>query len=310
MTPPDSAIPTLERPAFFPGERLLAGDLSAVQSYQRTLRWLHNRALHDWGVALGLRVSGVRGDKTVRVTAGLALDRAGREILLPAALELQVPAVAGTSAGAPTDFYVTASWLDDTALTPEVRGGDCETEGAVRLGETCAVRFQHPASFAGTDWVYGSDLVLASIAVRDCKLASAVTTADRREIAPPTPYLGAGSTMPGDTPWELWRNPSNVVIGVRTTVSTAEAGFTTTPRYEARIGGGADFGAGPGAVHVAGYVQIVDPTPHSFVCAVVLPRGTVGAVPLNPPNPVLTDNFMRTLTDNLQWHVVWMGVEG
>src|SRR5512147_2501965 len=149
----DSAIPLLERPAFFAGERLLAADLAAMQRYHRTLRWLHNRSLHDWGVALGLGVSGARGSKTVRITAGLALDRAGREILLPAPLELLVPAVAGAAGGGPMDIYVTASFRDDALLTPVTRAGDCDTEGAIRLPESCAVRFQHPAAFFGTYWV-------------------------------------------------------------------------------------------------------------------------------------------------------------
>lgn len=302
-------IPLLERPAFFRGERLLAADLDSLQRYHRTLRWLHNRALHDWGIALGLGLSGNKGDKIVKITPGLALDRAGREIVLPAMRELQVPAVAGNPAGGPVDFYVTASYLEDESLTPETRGGDCETEGAIRLPETCSVRCQHPGSVAGTDWVFGTDIVIGSIKVQDCKLAATVTDKDRREITRETPYVGAGSSRPGDTAWELWKNPANQPIGAKTKVSTAEAGFSTTPRYEARIGGDFGYSGGGAGTVVAGYVQILDPTPTSFVCAVLLPQGNAGAVPLNKTNPVLTSAFMTKLTSILAWHVVWIGVE-
>jgi hypothetical protein len=305
-----SRIPPLERPSFFPGERLAASDLDAVQRYHRTLRWLHNRAMHDWGVALGLAVSGERGEKTVRVTPGLAVDRAGREVLLAEPTTLQVPALAGTAAGEPVDLYLTASYLDDDALTPETRGGECGAAGAVRYAERCALRFQRPASFAGTDWVSGVDLVLASIKVRDCKLAAAVAAGDRREIAPPSPHVAAGSTTPGDTPWELWTNFAGVVVGVRTRVSTAHAGFIDVPRYQARVGGRTLHGSGSTAIRVDGYVQIEDATANAFTCGVLLPQGSTGSEPLNPTGMVLTSSFMATLSTVLEWHVVWMGVEG
>jgi len=246
----------------------------------------------------------------VQVSAGMGLDRAGREILLPRGLTLQVPAVAGGSGGAPATYYVTVSWLDDASLTPEQRAGDCEAEGAVRLIENCAVRFQRPAGAVGTDWEYGTDLVLGTIAVRDCKLASDVTATDRREIAPASPYIGAGTTKPGDTSWQLWRTPNNVPIGVQTLVSTAEAGFTSTPRYEARIGGQFAFGTGALETHLAGYVQILNATPQSFVCGVLLPQGTAGTVALNRSSQVLVPGFMNVLASTLQWHVAWSGVEG
>jgi hypothetical protein len=304
-------IPLVHRPTAFPGQRLVASDLAAMQRYHRVLRWLHNRALHDWGVALGLTVTGNRGDKTIRIAAGAALDRDGREILLAEPVELQVPAVAGTAAGQPMPFYVTASYLEDDALTPETRGGDCDTEGAVRLAERCQLRFQHPPPFAGTDWVSGTDLVLASITVKDCKLAAPVTADDRREVQGAGPHVASGSTVPQATPWDLWRDPTNDPIGVRTTVSTVDAGFATTPHYMARVGGNVTTSqGGAGIVIVLGYVQILDASPTSFTCGVLLPPGTATLFALNTKARVLTPAFMPVLQSVLQWHVVWLGVEG
>jgi hypothetical protein len=43
---------------------------------------LHHRALHDWGVASGLEVSGAAGQATVTVAPGVAIDRKGQLIVL------------------------------------------------------------------------------------------------------------------------------------------------------------------------------------------------------------------------------------
>ncbi|HVE34937.1 MAG TPA: hypothetical protein VNC18_15350 [Gemmatimonadaceae bacterium] len=308
MTAPGGIIPSLQRPAFFPGERLVASDLAAVQLYHRELRWLHNRALHDWGVALGLTVTGNRGDKTVHINPGAAVDRGGREILLAQAVDLQLPAVAGTAAGDPMDFYITASYVEDGDLTPETRGGDCDTEGAVRLAERCRLRFQHTASFNGSDWVSGVDLVLASARIKDCKLASPVAADDRREIARGGPYVAAGATMDGATPWDIWKI-GGTPVGVQTTVSTASAGFTNTPSYEARVEGATSVNVG-GLFVVAGYPVVSNPTPSEFTFGVLLPQGTIAGADLNRKTAVYTNAFLNQLMNTLKWHVVWSGVEG
>jgi hypothetical protein len=299
-------IPDVHRPAWFDGQRVVASDLAAMQRYHRGLRWLHNRSLHDWGVAVGLTVAGDRGDKTVRISAGAALDRDGREILLARATELAVPAVASDVGGQAITFYVTASYVEDDQLTPQTRTGDCRTEGAVRLVERCQLRFQHPPPFGGTDWVFGTHVVLATIRVKDCMLADPVQATDRREVRRGGPHIASGSTTPQITPWELW-SIASTPVGVRTRVDTSEAGFATTPHYLARIGGQVSTtqGAPPGQKIVLGYPQVLDPTPTSFTCAVLLPSG---AANLNPSAAVLTPDFMPLLTYTLQWHVVWLGI--
>src|SRR5687768_13062510 len=116
----DLEIPLLERPDFFDGQRLAAGDLRAVHQYHEHLRWLHNRALHNWGIAAGYEVVGVRGEKVVRVHGGYAMDSRGREIVLAAEVKMAVPAVAG-----PTDFYLTAAYEPDDAIEPQTWSGPC-----------------------------------------------------------------------------------------------------------------------------------------------------------------------------------------
>ena len=75
-------IPDLSRVAFFDGERLDAGDLNAASSLQRELRWLHNRSLHSWGIALGFAVSGDKGAQQITVGPGYGVDCLGREVIL------------------------------------------------------------------------------------------------------------------------------------------------------------------------------------------------------------------------------------
>ena len=59
------------------------------------------------------------------------------------------------------------------------------------------------------------------------------------------PRIGSGSTVPGDTPWEVWseRITGNtlrltaVPVGIQVTIDTSAAGFTETPCYFAWLQG-------------------------------------------------------------------------
>src|SRR5262245_31968611 len=165
-------IPLLERPAFFENQRLTAADLTATQSYNRELRWLHNRSLHSWGIAFGFAVSGPRGAQSVRVESGYAIDCIGRDLVLDEAREMPIPAVAGSSDGNPASYYLTISYAEDSDLTPITRAGACNSSGAVRRPETPIVRWQDPADTnASSRYRPGLDVVLAAIRVQNCQLA-------------------------------------------------------------------------------------------------------------------------------------------
>ena len=123
----------LERVEFFNGERLFAADLQTLEEFQREMRWLHNKSLHQPGVASGFAVSGEKGDRQVLVQPGYALDSDGREIVLT---ELQhteaVPPVADDGAGNPVTFYLTVSY-PATLLPSQTQQADCSSDppGAV-----------------------------------------------------------------------------------------------------------------------------------------------------------------------------------
>lgn len=309
-------LPALQRPSFFEGQRLMADDLADVQTYHRELRWLHNRSLHNWGIAFGLAVTGKRGEKAVRLQGGLALDCRGRELILSDTQELPIPAVAGASDGSgPATYYLTLRYAEDADLVPEIRNGVCGTSGAVRRPEQPLVRWLDPDE----DFQIGLDIVVASIQVQNCQLLKDVSAAERRDALPAQqPYVAAGRTQAGQTAWRLWPDAESP-FGVATTVATTSAGFRTTPRYQAHIMGPRNFTLIDDNEErqgvVDGYAQISLPAAASFDLIVLLPTGLIGSgTPLNPAI-VFTEEFMLRLSQlsepgDLGWHVAWMGVEG
>jgi hypothetical protein len=314
-------IPELERPAFFEGQRLTAADLTAVQGYHRELRWLHNRSLHNWGIAFGLAVTGLRGERTVRIQPGYALDCKGRDLILSEPLEMAIPPEAGDSSGNPVTYYLTASYAEDTDLTPETRNGTCGSSGAVRRPEEPIVRWQDPDETSGDDrFERGIDVVLASIKVQNCQLLEDISSSERRDAVPAQqPYVAAGETKPGQTEWRLWQpnQDSDLVVGIITTVTTTDAGFRTTPRYQAHVIGPRVFSTvvfeEERQIVLDGYTQVLNAGAGSFDLVMILPQGIVSDTLLNPEQ-VLNDELMNRLSNNeegdLGWHVVWMGVEG
>lgn len=313
-------IPELERPAFFNGQRLTAADLTAVQAYHRELRWLHNRSLHNWGIAFGLAVTGSRGERAVRVRPGYALDCKGRDLILSEALELAIPPVAGDSNGEPVTYYLTASYAEDAELTPETRRGSCGSSGAVRRPEEPIIRWQNPDDTGSEHrFTQGIDVVLASIQVQNCQLVADISGSERRDAVPAQqPYVAAGQTKAGQTQWRAWPPEDNQerFIGITTTVTTTDAGFRTTPRYQAHVIGSrlALQTDNQAQIVVDGYTQVLNASAGSFDLVMTLPQGMIGSGWLNPPD-ILTPELLDRLSNNsaagdLGWYVVWMGVEG
>jgi hypothetical protein len=310
MTSP-SGIPDLTRPDFFDGQRLDATDLSSIYDFHRELRWLHNRALHDWGIASGLGVSGAKGGREVTISPGYAIDCLGHDLVLSERTTLVVPAIGGAPTGGPVQLYLTASWLDDDAIdASETRDGVCADGGAVRRPERPRLRFQNPRDpRAGDDrFRRGVDIVLASVLIEDCKLAAAPSLAERRDAHPATqPYVFAGTTPAGATDWRVFP-ASGAPEGVETIVDTAAAGVTRAPAYSANVvGPRALSGVGP---VIDGFASVVAPTATSFTLRVTLPRNLVTATHAMNPDAIFVAGTLAQLRDQLRWSVSWMGIEG
>src|SRR3954452_21948060 len=95
MTVDDLGLdPALERLNYRNGQRIVAADLRAEQGYHIGVRRWLNRTLFNPGIAKGLEGTPSTTDKhAVVVSAGLAIDVMGRELIVPAALEVPVSGI-------------------------------------------------------------------------------------------------------------------------------------------------------------------------------------------------------------------------
>jgi hypothetical protein len=291
-------IPTLERPAFFDGQRLTADDLADALAYERELRWLHNRSLHGWGIATGYPVTGARGARSAIVGPGYALDCAGRDLVLEDARELPVPAVAG-----PAPWHLVVSYAPDDELAAEHRAGSCGTEGAVRLFDAPALRWIDASGKSKEQVRPGLDLILATAEVRGCRLARDVSLAHRSPLVRPQPYVFAGQTSSDRTRWRRWEDGGDLV-GLVTTVSTAAAGFRSTPTYQARLAGSRNLGD----ILYDGFTHIAEASTTSFEFRVAMPSGLIEDAD-GSERRFNEEVDVDILRGDLYWHVVWMGVE-
>lgn len=235
----------VERLHFFNGQRLTATDLQGIEAFNREMRWLHNRSLHQPGIGNGFAVRGNKGDREVWIGPGYALDALGREIVLTQPMSRQVPPVANDDDGKPVAFDLAVRYPDDADLEEaETRAGICDTHGVVRLREEpifCWVRLRRNGqgqllvqdAKQGKAIQDGMLITLARVEVFNCQLHGFVSIAERRDARPSClPYLACGMVKP--EPWEVVMQTEGRLI-LKADVDTKEAGFITTPCYSAAI---------------------------------------------------------------------------
>lgn len=87
-------ITNRERNRYFYGKLLTVRDFELEQDYHIARRCLINRALFGTGVVCGMGVT-ASDDSTLIIESGLAIDHAGREILLPESLIRKLPMIEG-----------------------------------------------------------------------------------------------------------------------------------------------------------------------------------------------------------------------
>src|SRR5688500_10075771 len=86
----------LSRPHYFSGKLITEKDLNQEQTYFIEKFKRHNRSLHGFGVVFGLKVSTDKGK--VKISAGMALDCEGNEIIIPSDQTLPPPSFDSKSA--------------------------------------------------------------------------------------------------------------------------------------------------------------------------------------------------------------------
>jgi hypothetical protein len=80
----------LSRPHYFSGKLLTVDDFNQEQTYVIEKFKRHNRSLHGFGVVSGLRVT--TEARKIKISAGMALDCEGNEIIIPSDQTLPPPA--------------------------------------------------------------------------------------------------------------------------------------------------------------------------------------------------------------------------
>ena len=109
----------VKRLNYYDHQFLRAPDFSDEQDYHLSMRRLHNSVLHTWGVVQGLQVTLAGGGTgtAVTVNAGVAMDSAGREIVLASDTNLEL---GGAAAGA--TLYITIAY-DEQQSDPTTEAG-------------------------------------------------------------------------------------------------------------------------------------------------------------------------------------------
>jgi hypothetical protein len=145
------AVRSFSRPRYFHGQLLDVRHFESEQAYFKRKQWMLNRLISGFGVVCGLDVQVGEDDHSVVVLPGVALDKRGREIVVPSrSKEIPIePKPADESDngrngkkndGCDDDWVHLVICYDECKTDPEpVLSGGCEgpercSPGAVREG--------------------------------------------------------------------------------------------------------------------------------------------------------------------------------
>jgi hypothetical protein len=300
----------VERVRFFDNERLIAPDLQAIDDFARQMRWLHNRSLHQPGVASGYAVVGEKGDREVTIQPGYAIDSLGREIVLTLPRKQPVPPQAGDGLGGPATFDLTVSY-PSTLPEPESRTADCAnaTPGAVRLEESPV--FCWVAAFRNDplrDQIEsGTRIVLGRAEVLNCQLNLRISVAQRSDARPGVhPFVYSGVASPD---WTVTRGPFGIDLAplkgtTPVPVDTSAAGFRTAPGYFVGLADDPTVLLNGKAQRLEVFVSIANPATRGFEVSLLIPDLILLAAGI-PSEDVQAALKKHPPT----WRIEWMGVE-
>lgn len=335
-------MPFIERQQFYNGQRLFAADLQGLEAFNREMRWLHNRSLHQAGIGNGLAVFGKKGDRSVTIQPGYAIDAAGREIVLTEGHTEPVPPVAGEADGKAKSYDLTVAYPDDEDLeVSELRDGVCLARGAVRLREApvfCWVPLVGASDKVAQSVKMGLRIVLARVGIADCQLQSDVrdeAIAVRRSARPAKqPYVACGGA--GLSAWSarlvslgFTVAGSNRWLTLSGKVDTQAAQFQTTPCYSAHLIGPSELLVDARPVLLVEHTHIEEPQPKSFQAVAFILATAQSVPPVVEPGPtellevaeapvgelvaaVALSDLDKKIVEAIKkdWHLIWMGVEG
>jgi hypothetical protein len=131
----------IARPTFYEGEILPAADLGATVDYARNQMARQSRYLHTWGIATGLVLK-----DPATLTAGIAIDGTGREIVVPDDVQLD-PSTFDVFIQADGTYYpVYLNGVDQAAAPASSLTGACGGSQPTSMQETYSITFGAPGS--------------------------------------------------------------------------------------------------------------------------------------------------------------------
>jgi hypothetical protein len=136
---------TIARPTFYEGEILPAADLGASVDYARNQMARHERYLHSWGIATGLDLTFANGAATL--SAGVAIDGTGREIVVPADIQLDFTTFdVYVETDSNTWYPVFLTGMDQPVSPSSNLTGACGNSQSTSTQEVYQVTFGSPGS--------------------------------------------------------------------------------------------------------------------------------------------------------------------
>lgn len=311
----------LERVRYWQGQMLRSRDFNDIHAIEEQRRWWHNRALHNaYGIHLdpvdpqnpnaspALFVKLTPDETAVTVTAGLAYDSFGRELILESDQTVPLPPLPENH----EEFLLLARYhMEPPDRQKESVSGVCYTNSGPLRPEFVEFVWKHPEQcFSSvTDGVQ-----LAKLTVLDGrKTVSLEPQASVRPLA--RPQLGSGSTVPGNTSWEIWTSGLEETddFGVQTTIDTSAAGFTDAPCYFAWLQGNL-FNPNPPTLANALFTSIAEETVNSFVFRIAFPQlqqGTIqiAAATATPGMTYIDANNFALFARKQNLYVSWIGCQ-
>jgi hypothetical protein len=152
-TDEETCLKSFSRPRYFYGQLLDVRHFEAEQEYFKRKLWMLNRMVSGFGVVCGLDVQVGSDGLSVVVTPGLAIDKHGREIVVPCqSKETKIDPLPATDSAQPEPEHCGGEWAHlvvcycESKADPEpVLAGGCDTNercspGTVREGYELRVR--------------------------------------------------------------------------------------------------------------------------------------------------------------------------
>ncbi len=179
----------IQRVNYFEGQRLRVKDFEDEQTYHLDMRRRHNKNLHSWGIAEGLRVNREKDTNKVTISPGMALDAEGREIILEEPWVVDNILTLTSAAGG--DFILTLAYDDEQVSS--ANNGLCSA-GLTRVAEKAGLFLRAEIGEFIRD---GKEVPLAKIIIENCTIKGDPDESVREEVKLGKAVKIAGDTMTG-----------------------------------------------------------------------------------------------------------------